>query len=70
MSKRSVEHVFLIQHGFSDYLSYCRSVVIAVVCFVFVCLSEVKGSGWLRQVKTMNKLALKLDVVTYMSLCN
>lgn len=40
MSKRSIVHWFLVQHGFSNYLSYCRSVLIALVC---ICAC---GGGW------------------------
>lgn len=32
MSKCSVVHVFLVEHRFSNYVPYCRFVVIVVVC--------------------------------------
>jgi hypothetical protein len=42
MSKCSIVQLFQIEHGFSNYLPYCRSVVIAVVC-LYLCVRNGRG---------------------------
>ena len=66
MSKCSIVHLFLIQHGFSNYFLYCRSFVIAVVC-ICVCGGGGGGSACLRQVTKTKKLALKPNVFAFIS---
>jgi len=39
MSKCSIVHFFLIEHGFPNYLPYCHSVIIAVVC-LYLCVQR------------------------------